>query len=565
MDGEPMIDEVAFDLRDCVEDALTLQAPAAFGKSLDLIHFIYDDVPLKLYGDPLRVRQVLVNLIHNAIRFTARGQIVVRIMLERESGFTVYLRATVSDTGVGLDARQRARLSAALQQTDTSTARRQDGSGLGLILCAKLVKQMGGEIGLESKPKRGSTFWFTLRCTRQSGYGAQEQWPTPNPLAGRQVLLGDDSTLSRRAFRHALESMGMQVTEAADSRTFTRYLDETGRWDLALWGLSRQAAKAAQFHAIAQCAGNTATPLVVLTGTVNQNALQALARQGARCALPGSVRRKTLYRELCHVLPRGDTTPPGTRPARQTVKTGQQRIRALLVDDDSIHRKLLTNVLARHGIHADEAGDGRQAVNLAQKTHYHIVFMDEQMPAMSGHAAAARIHRQQAAHGAAGRIVILTANAGPAERERLRPERWGPRLLKPLSERQVLEEIRLAIRGLPLQLPRESSRENSRAGELLALLRTELPDHARAIRSAFDRCRLAELRNHVHRLHGAAGVCRLTGLRNACKALEDRLSAGGKDGSTVQDDVERVLGEIRRLLASLPQEPQTPVRNPPRP
>lgn len=333
--GKMVIDNVAFDLRDCVEEVLSLLAPTAYGKSLELVHLIYSDVPLKLYGDPIRIRQVLTNLAHNAIKFTPSGRVVVRVMLEDETDQEAVLRVNVTDTGIGLSQSDQERLFKAFGQADTSITRRFGGAGLGLIISRKLVEQMGGSIGLESEPGKGSTFWFTLRCVKQRVNLSGVSERRDAALAGRRVLLYDEEGLSRLAIKHTLTGWGMKVLEVDDQQSFISHASAERTWDVAVVGLSRANLNARLFHSLMPRLQHVAGPIMVLASTVDRNELRALFQQGARVALPKTVRRQTLYRELCRVLSQDATAatsavaalpaPPdsGTGAERQARGTGR--------------------------------------------------------------------------------------------------------------------------------------------------------------------------------------------------------------------------------------------------
>jgi len=575
--GKLSIDHVAFDLRDCIEEVLSLMAPAAYGKSLKLIHLIYSDVPVKLNGDPIRIRQVLTNLIHNAIKFTRDGSIVVRVMLEEETTQDVLLRVTVTDTGIGIGVADQDNLFKAFGQADTSITRRFGGAGLGLIICQKLLQQMGGEIGLESQPEAGSTFWFTLRCNVRRELPDTSDLPDDNPLTDKRVLLYDEDVMSRLASRHILESWGMQVVEADRPDGFVARLEGGEPFDMALLGLTRSEMNGDHFSAMMQRLPGLKVPMVVLASTVDRNELRRLFQQGARVCLPKAVRRQTLFRELGRLT--GAATParigfdkpvpmPAPVPGGRT-EQAFRGLKVLVVDDNDINRKLIIRILANHGVKADEAGDGQQALERACAQDYNLIFMDIHMPVMSGEEATRLIRGQQArGKSASSRIVALTANALPAERQRLLDVDMDEHLIKPVSQEQVLHQLCL-VAGIrepnPSNLP--SPRASKQDGaispgpgdgigdadnmtlmdELRSMLLAELPVHKRAIQQAFRCGDLDDLRERVHKLHGAASVCQVPDLNAACGDLEDAITSNRR--VRIPRGVSRVLGDIETLLS----------------
>jgi two-component system sensor histidine kinase BarA len=543
--GKMVIDNVAFDLRDCVEEVLALLAPAAYGKSLDLVHLIYADVPLKLYGDPIRIRQVLTNLAHNAVKFTPSGRVVVRVMLEDETEQDAVLRINVTDTGIGLSQADQEKLFRAFGQADTSITRRFGGAGLGLIISRKLVEQMGGTLGLESVPGRGATFWFTLRCVKQRVVQADAEQRNM-ALAGHRILMYDEEPLSRLALRHTLEAWGCEVIEASERQSFIAQASAERSWELAVVAISRADLNTRVFHGLMPRLRHVNRPIVALASTVDRNELRGLYQQGARATLPKAVRRQTLYRELCRLLapePAALTAPPEAEPAKPGRAVSQLKI--LVVDDNHINRKLVTTILNNYGVQALEAQDGREAVEVARERELDLIFMDIHMPTMSGETATRQIHAL-IGKDRAPVIVALTANAMPGERERLLAAGMDDCLIKPITEQQVsriLTSLSQPESVAPIVATRDTvSDSGAIADELRELLVAELPEHKRKIQRAFRGNRLAELKDHVHTLHGAASVCRLAELKAACAALENALR---------QDDLVSVPGGVRQLMSEV--------------
>lgn len=554
--GKLEIDSVAFDLRDSVEEVLTLLAPTAYGKGLELVQLIDADVPANLTGDPSRIRQILTNLVHNAIKFTHRGHIVVRVLLEEESEADARLRITISDTGIGLSEEDQVKLFSAFSQAGESPARHVGGTGLGLIISKKLVEQMGGAIGLESEPQQGSTFWFTLRLQKQRN--AQPAAAIgQNLLAGRHVLLLDDEPLSRLATQNLLAPWGVNLIAAENDAAFLARLDREGPWDVAILGVTGNALHRDRPEALVNRCVEAAVPLMVLASTVDRAQLHRFHKSGACAALAKATRRQIIFRELCQliaapnlpslpsahhdetVIARGTTTPP-IFPAR-----------VLVVDDNKINRRLVRSIATRHGASADEACDGFEAVMHCRNRNYDAIFMDIHMPGLGGEEAAQHI-RQLCPRERMPKIIALTANAMPGERERLLAGGLDECLIKPITEEQVTrflgprqaacastDPIVTASRcslTSPVDLPEV---------ELAQMLRMELPQHRERIRQAYRSGDMARLREHVHRLHGGASICRLTPLKQACRDLEEVL---------IKDKRHALIASMKRLLTEIAKQ-----------
>ncbi len=250
--GKLTVETSPFDLREALEDSVDLMASVAHGKGLELILLLYSDVPLELYGDSNRIRQVLLNLLGNALKFTNQGSVVVRVMLEEENDDTdaavdpkqTAIRISVTDTGIGLNEEQQSRLFLAFSQADSSATRRFSGTGLGLFISKKLVEMMGGRIGVESMPGAGSTFWFTLHCARLNE--TPEESSDYMLALRRHALVYDAHPLARLAYRHALESWGLQVTEIGDCDSLRAAAGHSAEYDLLVLGVNTTPRRRAQ-------------------------------------------------------------------------------------------------------------------------------------------------------------------------------------------------------------------------------------------------------------------------------------------------------------------------------
>lgn len=545
--GKMALDSVDFDLRDCVEEVFALLAPEAYDKRLEIVQLVYADVPTRLRGDPLRLRQVLTNLVHNAIKFTPAGEVTVRVMIEEEDSDSVSIRFNVSDTGVGLHESDRDKLFRAFSQADTSLTRRFGGTGLGLIISRKLVEQMGGTIGLESEPGVGSTFWFTARLERRP----EPASPAPaTPLDGRHALLYDDSHLTRLATRHRLEQWGMTVTGAGIETLEARLAEND--WALLVAGIGQAALDTALPGHLITTAHAAGVPVLVLASTVDREIHQQLTRLGAAATLPRVARRQAIFRELCRVVDFAGTSLPRL-PAPDTADEADAAdaegnaldgANVLVVDDNEINRKLITTIAARNGVRVVEAGDGTAAVDACRHEWFDTVFMDIHMPGISGEEAARRIIASYDGR-RPPRIIALTANAMSGERERLLAAGMDDCLIKPVTEVQILAAI-----GRDGPAPEHSSVDNDTRSTLREMMLDELPDHRQRIVAAVETGDRATLREHVHKLHGAASVCGPEALRSACAELEGHLVAG--DAQAIPGAVDDLLEAIDTVSADSP-------------
>lgn len=552
--GKLEIDSMAFDPRDSVEEVLALLAPTAYSKGLELTQVVCADIPPRLNGDPTRIRQILTNLVHNAIKFTPQGHVVVQVILDEQSATDATLRITISDTGVGLSDEDRSKLFRAFGQAGDSPGRHFAGTGLGLIISKKLVEQMGGTIGLESEPQQGSTFWFTL-CLQKPRSAPTAAVTGLSPLLGRPILLLDDEPLSQEATRTLLAPWGVELRVAENEADFLERLDREAPWDAAIVSVARKALRRELSKALVRRCVKADVPLMILASTVERAQLRRFCKNGVGTALPKTSRRQTILRELCRLI--GAPSPLAPRAIAHDVSalggdsetSSAPPLRVLVVDDNEINRKLVRCIAAQHGAWVDEACNGLEAMARCQERDYDVIFMDILMPRLGGEQAAQRIHELYPGE-RAPEIVALTANAMPGERQRLLAGGMDECLIKPITEEQVVRCLRRRRTDQP-PVNRASTAtggaaaaENPLAAELTQMFRVELPEHRGRIRDAYRREDMPELREHVHRLHGAASICRLTPLKSACRALEDALIKGKRRAITA--GMKRLLTEIAR-------------------
>ena len=558
--GKLVIDNIAFDLRDCVEEVFSLLAPAAYGKNLELVHLLYSDVPFKLHGDPIRIRQILTNLVHNAIKFTHSGRVVVRVMLDEDGENETLIRITVADTGIGLSEDEQKKLFNAFSQADTSTTRRFGGAGLGLVISKKLVEQMGGNIGLESSPEKGSTFWFTLRLKKQRIRQDDPNKEKKTPLNNRRLLLFDELPLSRLAIRHILESWNIDITEVDNNHSFVSLLSSNNNWDLALVGLSRTDINSSGFQKLMSRLEGVKVPIIALANTVDRNELKNLFLQGAPVALPKTIRRQTLYREMCRILLDPESATSHIAPAGEThsgvVKTSDtvtpNTINTLIVDDNRINRKLACTLVRKMGAAVSEAENGQEAISIAKDGDIDLILMDIHMPIMNGEDAAKEIRKIYS--GKKQPIIIaLTANAMPGEKDRLiNNGLMNGCLIKPITEEQLgsivndCAKIKFSESRRYKPQKENSNNKGSLEQELFDMLKAELPLHKERITTNYNEGDSEALRDSVHKLHGAASVCGVHKLKSACSKLENLLI--DKELEKIPPPYNSLIEEINKIV-----------------
>ncbi|MEQ6341484.1 MAG: ATP-binding protein [Gammaproteobacteria bacterium] len=577
--GKLVLKNVACDLRECLDEVLALLAPIAHEKNLELVPLVYSDVPSHLGGDPLRVKQLITNLVDNAIKFTHTGSIVVRVMLDdEEDAEQTALRISVTDTGIGIASKDQRRLFSTFTQIDTSDTRKYGGTGLGLTICKKLVEQMGGKIGLESEPGKGSTFWFTLHGKNlATPHHAQ---PAATPLAGYTVLLYEPHPLARLAAYHTLTGWGMSVMEAEDPSALNPMLHDAVvqriHCPMVMIGTSQHDLESDTLYATVKAIkADYDCKVAVLMSDNRQETVSRISASGADACLVKPCRQKDLYRVLCRFAATSNAPAEEdafSLPTSPTSAAAMQRfagLRILVADDNPINRKFMTTLLRQQGAKTTEAEDGQHAINAAATQCFDVILMDIHMPVMNGMEASSRIRARESG-GQRVPIIALTADALIAERNDIGAAGMDDLLIKPVQEEQLWRMIEKWVhRTAPETAPATNMSQASNAtvfdetlglhvaggnaalaADLLAMLLDDLPGQRSRLDDAYASGNMGELLEHTHRLHGSACQCGVPALRAAVARLERAIKteAGLVSASAVRAHVESVKKEIERLL-----------------
>jgi signal transduction histidine kinase/CheY-like chemotaxis protein len=436
--GHLELETIDFDLVQVVEDVAELVAESAQEKRLELLAYCSPQLPAGLRGDPSRLRQVLLNLAANAVKFTASGEVVVRAQLEEQTVSGVVVRFEVTDTGIGIAAQDQSRLFEAFSQVDSSTTRRYGGTGLGLAISRELVTAMGGTIGVDSRPGFGSTFWATLP------FGLAVDPAVARPcqvelLTGLRVLVVDDNPTNRVVLDDQLSAWGMSV-EAVDSGAHALLLLDAatreGRsFDLAVLDLCMPGMDGLELARRISVAPNLgSTGLVLLTSGPDVGDAEARGAGIATC-LTKPVQLSRLQAAL-QALVAGDRERP-TTPS-EPVHRGRGRV--LVVEDAEINQLVATGILEHLGYTVDIADDGIHALDALARASYDAVLMDVQMPRLDGYQATAEIRRVEAA-GPRTPIIAMTAGAIEGDRERCLDAGMDDYVSKPISPKAVADAL----------------------------------------------------------------------------------------------------------------------------
>lgn len=459
--GHVDLETIPFDLCELIEGTTELLGTRAHAKGLELVAHVAPEVPAWVEGDPTRLRQILINLLGNAIKFTERGGVTVEVRLDPTREDSGSLHITVADTGIGIPRDKLQAIFENFTQVDSSTTRRYGGTGLGLGISKRLVELMGGTIWVESTPEHGSTFHVTIRLpARQAIESSPDTAPLPlSTLAGRRILVVDDHATNRLVVREHLSRWEAEVHEAPDGASALQMLRQAParnqRYDLVVldgrmpgmdgWQLAAALKTDAELGSV---------PAIMLTPEARLSSAQQLTAAGLRACLTKPIRRAPLLHAVqraLHSEPAADLSVPVARPDTSGPE-GTRPLRILLVEDLEDNRDVVALFLKDKPYTLEMAEHGLEAVAKFIAGRYDLVLMDIQMPQMDGYAATAAIrHWEQDHHRAPTPIVALTANAFQEELEKSLAAGCDAHLTKPIKKQHLLEAICRYARVTPQQ------------------------------------------------------------------------------------------------------------------
>ena len=460
--GKLELDPVPFHVADMVADALQPLAVPAHQKGLELSYRIANEVPEAVVGDPERLRQIIINLVGNAIKFTSRGDVHLEVcrapgdLARNTPGDACTLQFTVRDTGIGIAAEKQALIFEAFTQADGSTTRRYGGTGLGLAICWRLVKMMGGILRVESAPDQGSAFIFTVDVIVSMPRPAAAELATER-LAGMRVLVVDDNAINRRVLQEVLLRWGMVPVMAESGPASLSILDAARpgeRFGLVLLDLNMPGMDGLHLaELMSRRADLRGTVMMMLTSANPPGIVERCRQVGIAASLTKPVRQASLLAEIRRLVGTVEETGPEPRPvAVPATRPATVPLRVLLAEDNPVNQRLAVAILNKRGHTVVVAGDGRQAVEAFERERFDVALMDVQMPELNGFEATAKIREHEKETGDRLPIVALTAHAMTGDRERCLASGMDDYLAKPLNATALIEAVER--HGSPLAILR---------------------------------------------------------------------------------------------------------------
>ena len=570
-----------FDLQETLSSAMRTLAPRADEKGLELTWETLPDVPARVVGDPGRVRQILLNLVGNAIKFTERGEVDLQVEIESQEADWAVLHFCISDTGIGIPHEKQSRIFEAFMQADSSTTRKYGGTGLGLAITSRLVELMEGRIWLESKPDQGSTFHFTAKFGLAKG-----PLPEPTPFAkvnlqGMPVLVVDDNGTNRRILAAMLRRWSMQpsLAERGHEAVVTmRRAKEMGKpFPLVL--LDAQMPGMDGFSVVEQLRQDptlAGCAIMMLTSAGQRGDAARCRELGIRAYLVKPIRQSELLEAILLVLGQSSQEKaPAELVTRHTIRETRPKLRILLAEDNAINRELVRRLLGREGHTVLAVTTGREAVNLWENDAegIDVVLMDVEMPDMDGLQATAVIRAKEKLSGKHVPIIAMTAYAMKGDRERCLAAGMDGYVPKPIRHQDLFETIHtlvLDIHSVSLDGRTEKDSEEivdeallmSRVdgdvqllNDLVDLFLEEYPHLLETIRAAIEQEDVRGVERGAHGLKGSTSNLAARMASEAARKLERLAREGGLVGAEdLLRDLESQLARLQRALVALRTE-----------
>ena len=573
--GRLELESVEFDLRRAIREVMDTSKEQAHAKGLELACLIHPDVPGVLRGDPGRLRQVMSNLVGNALKFTEKGEVVLRATLADAGAETggLSLRFEVSDSGIGISSEAQARLFQPFVQADGSTTRRYGGTGLGLAISKELVSLMGGQIGVTSVPGQGSTFWFTARFERATGEGAVAEPPRAS-LAGHRVLIVDDNETNRTILRQQLTHWGVGTGSAENGEAALvalRAAADTGTpWDVAILDMQMPGMDGLTLaRTIKADPKISRVKLMLLTSFGHAGQGREAKAAGISGYLTKPVDEADLHDCLVDLIFSRPRSEARALVTRHSIRDDRPRPQALVLvaEDNEVNQKVAVRIVEKLGYRVDVVGTGREAVLACARIGYAAVLMDNQMPEMDGFVATAKI-RELEGDARHTPIIAMTASAMKGDREACLAAGMDDYVAKPVSPDSLDEVLR---RWVPRPGSSAPPNPDGNGGgpvdqavldQLVAIdesgkLLTEVidtflrlaPVRLAALARAAERKDAGGLERAAHSFLGSCGSLGAGRMADICAALETAARGGSTDAAPAR--VEQLSAEYVGVKAAL--------------
>jgi two-component system, sensor histidine kinase and response regulator len=568
-----------FDLRTTLEDLMGSLAVSADAKGLELTCLIDPEVPAMVQGDPGRLRQILTNLIGNAIKFTPQGEVSLHVSVDHEDENRTWIRFSVKDTGIGIPEDKLRILFHPFVQADASITRRYGGSGLGLSISRQLAEMMGGKIGVESEESKGSTFWTIIPLTKQTTPWEGKEEGTVD-LEGTRILVVDDNKTNRKVLTGMLQTWNCSYEEASDASSAMEKLTTTAArgipFRIALLDMFMPGIDGESLGL--RIKGDPMirdTMLVMLTSVGKRGDAVRLERAGFSAYLTKPVKKSLLYDCLLNVLncERNGKSSHNRIITRHTIaESRKKRVRILLAEDNIVNQKLAVRVLEKMGYQADVVANGLEVLRALETVPYGVVLMDVQMPEMDGIEATRRIRSQKwPLQDPNIPIIALTAHAMKKDQQECFDAGMNDYLAKPIQPEELVRVISRWVSTQDANLEAQPSQKSlkhdagfdrtallERLGgdeegckEIIALFIKDAPEQIRSLEDAIRRGNIAMAQRQAHTLKGSSGNIGAVGLQKVAFQMEDACKEGNLEEAANLLRMTKVqFDKLRQIIGS---------------
>lgn len=569
--GKMELESIPFTLRDTVNEVMTLLAPNVFDKGLDIHINIDPRVPDELQGDPVRLKQIIINLVGNAIKFTRDGYIRLEVKYLGSHEYGHHIKFIISDTGIGIEDKYKDKLFAAFGQADNSTTRKYGGTGLGLIICKKIIESMKGGIHFNSTLNKGSEFFFDIYISENKT--AIGQVLPLKEIEGKRILYFEPNPIAYNDINQLLNEQTELVVTSCDNEA--QYVEslKSQTFDMVLIGRKISPSTVGELKKLISIATQYCTHIYTIINSISPNLKEAIIGAGAEVCFSMPINHRKLINALA------DPYITQIRQGQALSTTYFEGMKVLAVDDTPANLKLLTTLLNEMGMVVDVAHDGLVALQQAQKHIYDVIFMDIQMPIMDGMTACKKIKESSLNETTA--IISVTAHAGKDEQNRMLDVGFSGYLAKPIDEEMltqvildvcpgcqtqqvVIEQQQANNQMLPtlpfadyhhldwsLALSRAAGKQEL-AVEMFTMLVKSLPELLSAIQYSHQQQDLDSLLTAIHKFHGACCYTGVPKLKQLAEIIESGLKSQAKIDSIepelleLLDEIEHIIGQAKK-------------------
>lgn len=569
--GKLDIEIIEFDLLALIEEVITIMLPLAQKKKIELIFHRASDMPRFLFGDSLRIRQILLNLTGNAIKFTQHGYVAIRVLFTNSIDNNYDFKFTITDTGVGMSEINKQRLFNAFTQADTSITRRFGGTGLGLVISRSLANLLKGQINFESTLDSGSVFWLSLPLKKSH----QTYDYDLSQVQDKHVILYESTPQLRICSRQLLNCWKSNIQQVNNLKQLSTLLKSNMiNLDYMIIGVSyEQTTNNTDFSSFIKLCTDNSIPVIALISSTEHEHYNYYYDQGfSACLFRNNTFDKTLSSINNFFTGKKDVV---IFKEKKNLTANWSHLNILIVDDNQINLHLAKSILENWSIQISSATNGLEAVTLCNEMKFDLIFMDLHMPEMDGIDATLSI-RSKSQLNSETAILALTANAMPEEKEKIRKSGMNDILIKPVTEQQIFEKITRHCNADVLEVEPElldyhqknceddaiesitlecfnseqalhlAGGNSELADELFAMLIAELDNYERHIKKAFDENNIKELKYHTHKINGATSYCGVPKLKHTASILETKINANELD--TLTEDTYLLLESISELI-----------------